>query len=241
LTTHLRPTAPIAPDVLLPGDPGLALALGQELLGKPLMANHSHGLWGYSGSTTAGLELTIQSSGIGGPSAAIVLGELVEHGARRALRVGTAVALDPRLMPGDAVVVGAALGDDGASRALGAAAPRPDPALTRALLAAVGGDSVTVASSDLFYDPGAAARRRAWRDAGAAIADLESAAVLALGAGRDLATGAALVVAESAAGRRADEELIGDALLRLGCACANALEATAAAAQEPVPEARRLP
>lgn len=233
MTAHLRPTAPIAEDVLLPGDPGLALALAQELLRRPLMANHSHGLWGYSGSTAGGLELTIQSSGIGGPSAAVMLGELVEHGARRALRVGSAVALDPGLAPGDAVVVGGALADDGASRALGATSPRPDPALTRALLAAVGGGAVTVASADLFHDPCAPTRRRRWRGAGAAIADLESATVLALGAGRGLATGAALVVAESADGRRANDELTSVALLRLGSACVNALEAAADAAQEP--------
>ena len=49
LAAHLRPTAPIAADVLLPGRPGAALALAQALLDGPLMANHSHGLWGYSG------------------------------------------------------------------------------------------------------------------------------------------------------------------------------------------------
>jgi hypothetical protein len=41
LTGHLRPTAPIAADVLLPTDPALALALAQELLEKPLMSNHT--------------------------------------------------------------------------------------------------------------------------------------------------------------------------------------------------------
>ena len=153
LTAHLRPTAPIAPDVLLPGDPGLALALGQQLLGKPLMANHSHGLWGYSGSTATGLELTIQSSGIGGAER--------RGGARRAgrarrparARIGTAVALDPGLRPGDTVVVGAALGDDGASRGARRAGPAARPGADRALLRGGGRRPVTVASSDLLDDP----------------------------------------------------------------------------------------
>ena len=47
---YLRPTAPIAADALLPADPGLAMALAQRALVKPLMANHHHGLWGYSGT-----------------------------------------------------------------------------------------------------------------------------------------------------------------------------------------------
>jgi uridine phosphorylase len=46
---HLRPTAALAERVLLPGDPGRALALAQSLLEKPLMFNHHRGLWGYTG------------------------------------------------------------------------------------------------------------------------------------------------------------------------------------------------
>src|ERR1700719_3135083 len=73
---HLHPTAPLAPRVLLPGDPGRALALAQELLRDPRMFNHNRGLWGYTGLARDGELLTIQSTGIGGPSAAIVLEEL---------------------------------------------------------------------------------------------------------------------------------------------------------------------
>ena len=48
-TIHLHPTAELAERVLLPGDPGRALALAQLLLEKPLMFNHHRGLWGYTG------------------------------------------------------------------------------------------------------------------------------------------------------------------------------------------------
>jgi len=75
---HVRPTAPLAERVLLPGDPGRALALAQALLSEPRMFNHNRGLWGYTGEATDGLPLTIQSTGMGGPSAAIVLTELAE-------------------------------------------------------------------------------------------------------------------------------------------------------------------
>ena len=74
MSIHVHPVAPLAPRVLLPGDPGRALALAQSLLGEDRkMFNHNRGLWGYSGTAADGDPLTIQSTGMGGPSAAIVL------------------------------------------------------------------------------------------------------------------------------------------------------------------------
>ncbi len=78
---------------MLVGDPGRALLLAQELLEEPKMSNHARGLWGYSGRTPAGERLTIQATGIGGPSAALVLADLAKLGVRRAVRVGTCVGL----------------------------------------------------------------------------------------------------------------------------------------------------
>jgi purine-nucleoside phosphorylase len=46
---HLRPATDLAPRVLLPGDPHRALAVAQAILERPLMFNHSRGLWGYTG------------------------------------------------------------------------------------------------------------------------------------------------------------------------------------------------
>ena len=106
--------------MLLPGDPGRALALAQTLLEKPLMFNHHRGLWGYTGPARAdGEPLTIQSTGMGGPSAAIVLTELIALGARRAIRVGTCGALAPGLALGDLVIARESICADGTSRALG--------------------------------------------------------------------------------------------------------------------------
>ena len=111
---HLRPTAPLAPRVLLPGDPGRALLLAQALLHEPRMFNHHRGLWGYTGAGADGEALTIQATGMGGPSAAIVVHELIELGARRLVRVGTCGALAPELGLGDLVVVTEAVGRAGA-------------------------------------------------------------------------------------------------------------------------------
>ena len=68
---HLKPATELAERVLLPGDPHSALAVAQHLLEAPLMFNHHRGLWGYTGIAADGEPLTVQSTGRGGPSAAI--------------------------------------------------------------------------------------------------------------------------------------------------------------------------
>lgn len=93
MPARLRPTAPIAAEAILVGDPGRALMLAQELLAEPKMSNHARGLWGYTGTTEAGRELSIQATGMGGPSAAVVLADLAELGVRRAVRIGTCASL----------------------------------------------------------------------------------------------------------------------------------------------------
>ncbi len=133
---RLRPTAPTAPDAILVGDPGRALLLAQELLEQPKMSNHARGLWGYHGATAAGRELTIQSTGIGGPSAALVLADLAELGVCRAVRVGTCVAVDATLAPGDLILVEEALAAGGSAGAFGVGpnqAIQPEAELTARL------------------------------------------------------------------------------------------------------------
>src|SRR3982751_3826310 len=93
MPARLRPTAPLAAEAILVGDPGRALMLAQELLAEPKMSNHARGLWGYTGSTEAGRQLTIQATGMGGPSASVVLTDLAELGVRRAVRIGTCASL----------------------------------------------------------------------------------------------------------------------------------------------------
>ena len=216
---YLRPTAPIAPDVVLTADPGLAMALAQRLMVKPLMANHHHGLWGYSGRTEAGLDLTVQAGGIGAPSTAAVTTELVGHGARRLIRVGTCAALDSSLTAGEQVAVESALGADGTSAALGAELTRPDPELL-----VEGPRPIDIASHDLGAAAGQAARE-AWIAAAIAAVDLESAALFAVAERLGLAAGAALVVTEAVTGGSADEDALREALLQLGETAAQALPA----------------
>ncbi|WP_187369038.1 phosphorylase family protein [Baekduia soli] len=203
---HLRPTTALAPRVLLPGDPGRALALAQVVLGDDRrMFNHHRGLWGYTGTAHDGAPLTIQSTGMGGPSAAIVLEELAALGVRRAVRVGTAEALDAALAPGDLVAAAAVLAADGTSRALGGPERAElDAALTGALAGAVRHTGLVV-SSDLVYAVDAAPAR-AWRAAGALARDLETAALAAVAARHGIAFGSVVAIVLDAAGTRLDDE-----------------------------------
>ena len=201
-TIHLRPHAEVAERVLLPGDPGRALRLAQQLLEAPKMLNHNRGLWGYSGAAADGELLTIQSTGMGGPSAAIVVEELIALGARRLLRLGTCGALADGLGLGRLVIAEGVLGEDGASRALGAAGTlRPDPVLLAALRSAAGADAAAglVVSADLFYDPDAERAAR-WRGAGALAVEMEAAALLAAAARHGTAAACLLAVSDVVAG-----------------------------------------
>jgi DeoD family purine-nucleoside phosphorylase len=199
---HLRPTTELAERVLLPGDPGRALALAQALLEKPLMFNHHRGLWGYTGTAADGAPLTIQSTGMGGPSAAIVLQELIALGVRRAIRVGTCGALDGELRLGELLVAREALAADGTSRALGAGARvAADAELTAALVrasspgTAASGTGATVVSTDLFYEHDSA-REHAWRAAGAVAVEMEAATLFAVGARLGVPVACALTVSD---------------------------------------------
>ena len=209
--THLRPTAELAERVLLPGDPHRALAVAQALLEKPArMFNHSRGLWGYTGIAADAEPLTIQSTGMGGPSAAIVCEELITLGARRLVRIGTCSALGDELALGTLIAPEAVLPLDGASAALGAGGPlAPDPDMLARIVAA-GAAPATVASTDLFYD-----RREGAIAQDAVAVDLETAAVLGVAAAHTLPAACVLGVARRA-GLNGATRLDGDAMEALG-------------------------
>jgi DeoD family purine-nucleoside phosphorylase len=224
-TIHIRPSAEVAERVLLPGDPGRALRLAQQLLDPPKMLNHNRGLWGYTGAGPDGEPLTVQSTGMGGPSTAIVVEELIELGARRLLRVGTCGALVGGLELGSLLVADAVLAADGTSRALGAGERAlPDPGLQAALAAAAdGAASGVVVSSDLFYDPDRDRSRR-WVEAGAVAVEMEAATLFTVAQRRGVAAACVLTVSDVVAdGRRIGAEALEQAELALGRVGAAAL------------------
>jgi uridine phosphorylase len=215
---RLRPTAEIHPDAILVGDPGRALALAQVLLEKPVMSNHARGLWGYSGRTTEGRRLTLQSTGMGGPSAALVLGDLAELGVERAVRVGTCAAIDLELRPGDLVEVREVRPWSVDHPGTGAPA-FPDEALAAALRSKLGEEarSGRVASLDVLHpSPG-----HPIPDGDAA--DMQTAALFAAGAGLGVALAAVLIVTDAEGADPLDGELLTDRAATAGRAAARAL------------------
>ncbi len=198
MPVHIHPTATLATRALLPGDPGRALMLAQLLLEAPKMFNHNRGLWGYTGIAADGEPLTIQSTGMGGPSAAIVLEELCDLGLQTAVRVGTCGALVAGLTLGDIVVADAALAADGTSRALGAGERvAADDELVAALQAAAGEGvrTGTIVTSDLFYDRNGD-RSGDWVRAGALAIEMEAAALLRVAQLRGVRVGCVLAVTD---------------------------------------------
>ncbi len=233
---HIHQTAPLAERVLLPGDPGRALRLAQQLLSEPKMLNHNRGLWGYTGIAADGHLLSIQSTGMGGPSAAIVASELIELGARKLLRIGTCGSLTRELGPGRLLVATHAIADDGTSSALGghrhlAAVPAPG-GVTEALRAAGEAQAAgeeqrpsvgPVVSSDLFY--GAEDRIAGWVAAGALAVEMEAAAVFTVASLRGVEAGCALLVSNRVAAEPdyLSAEALHAAELRLGALAIAAL------------------
>ncbi|HET7573639.1 MAG TPA: hypothetical protein VFJ99_00845 [Solirubrobacterales bacterium] len=196
---RLRPTAEIAAEAILVGDPGRALMLAQDLLEAPKMSNHARGLWGYSGATASGGRLTIQSTGMGGPSASLVLGDLAELGVRRAIRIGTCSAIGEG-RPGELLVVDRAR--FGPERGLDA--QLPDPALSAALVEALGPAARrgAIVSLESLHHPAAEPP-----SVPAAAADMQTAALYSAAPRLGVAVAAVLIVAHAAEGDLDDSGL----------------------------------
>jgi DeoD family purine-nucleoside phosphorylase len=217
-----------APLVLCPGDPGRAGLAARELLDGARRVTASRGLDGFTGRWR-GVPVTVQTTGMGGASTAIVVAELIELGARALVRAGSCGGLAEALAPGAIVVADAAHADDGAALALaGRTAPAPDPALTDALAVAARASGRPVArgpvvSTDLFYDPGSP-RAPGWSARGLLAVEMEAATLFALAARSGARAGCVLGVSNRLDG---DGGWLGPAALReLGRAvCAAGLDA----------------
>jgi uridine phosphorylase len=225
---RLQPKTPLAADSILVGDPGRALLLAQELLEQPKMSNHARGLWGYTGRTAEGAELTIQATGMGAPSAAAVLVDLAELGVRRAIRIGTCAGLDRETTLGELLVVSEAVAAGGSASAFDVstgAIVEPDPVLTERLNEELGDEArpARVVSLDAMPAGAEGALGAAPGAAGAVAADLQTAVLLARARSLGIAAAAVLIVAEREDAERLEGERLERAARRAGSAAAAAL------------------
>ena len=100
--------------VILPGDPGRCEWIaGMFDDAEFVSSNREFTVWT---GTLNGARVSVCSTGIGGPSAAIALEELVECGAHTFIRVGTCGGVAPEVHGGDLVVATAAVRQEGTSR-----------------------------------------------------------------------------------------------------------------------------
>ena len=122
--------------VIMPGDPKRCAKIAEFFNDAKLVAD-SREYVTYTG-TLDGVKVSVTSTGIGGPSAAIAIDELAKCGAHTFVRIGTCGGMQEDVMGGDVVIATGAVRMEGTSREF---APIEYPAVanldvTNALVAA---------------------------------------------------------------------------------------------------------
>ena len=204
MPVHLRAEpGDYAEACLLPGDPGRARRIAEEHFEGAVERNTHRGLLGYTGEFR-GTPVSVQTTGIGGPAAAIVIEELIELGVRRFLRVGTCGSLQEGIGLGELILAISAVPADGTSREYAAGeahAPTADWELVHGAVHAgkelgarihVG----PIATCDTFYDPDPKRVGR-WAERGILAVEMEAATLFTLAALRGAEAGCLLVASNS--------------------------------------------
>ena len=186
---------------LLPGDPLRAKYISETFLDGARQVNGERGMLGFTG-TFRGKPVSVQASGMGCPSAAIVIEELVMLGVKRILRVGTCGGLQADMRLGDLIVAIAAVAADSTAQHLirEPHVPTADWELVHGAVHAAKelGKPVRVGpivSSDLFYNPDQGQYQR-WSERGVLAVEMEASMLFTLGALRRIKTGCLLTVSD---------------------------------------------
>jgi DeoD family purine-nucleoside phosphorylase len=184
-----------APLVLIPGDPNRATTIASRFDGgleAARLVNENRLLLGYTG-TLNGRPVSVQTSGMGGPSIGVVTEELIRLGARQLVRVGTTGVLRADIGLGDLIIATSATPVDGTVSTFMSGrpyAPAADFALTHAIVHAaerlgvphhVGPIATIDAFSHYHPDPRFVAP---WRDAGVLAVEMEASVLFYLAAAR---------------------------------------------------------
>ena len=148
----------VAPLVLLPGDPGRAQRIAEMYLDSARQYTANRALLGFTG-TYKGVLVSVQTTSMGCPSAAIVAEELFMLGAKTLLRIGTCGGTHPSVRPGELIIARASVPLDGTTRQyLGPDpfVPLATPRVTAASVAAAAAAGIPareglIASEDGFY------------------------------------------------------------------------------------------
>lgn len=200
-TLHVRgKPGEVAPYVLLPGDPGRAEWIAKTYLERPQQYNSYRSLLGFTG-TYKGLPVSVQTTGMGTPSAAIVTEELIRLGVKVMVRVGTTGAVHDGLKSADVVVAQGAIPLDGTTRQYLEGrpyAPIPDYDVLQALVDSAKSARVRhqvglILTEDAFYatTPKIA---RSWGEWGVLGVEMESSAIFTIARRHGVRAGTLLTV-----------------------------------------------
>jgi DeoD family purine-nucleoside phosphorylase len=203
---------------LLPGDPIRAQYIAETYFDNPVQRNSERGLLGYTGEYN-GHPVSVQATGMGCPTAAIVMEELVQLGVKRFLRVGTCGGLQTDLQLGDLIVALTAVPADGTARHYVGDEPHCPTADWELVHGAVHAAKEldqpmrvgAIVSSDTFYDPDTDRHAR-WSARGILAVEMEAAVLYTIGALRGVQAGCLLTVSDyavhgEAISRISDEDL----------------------------------
>jgi DeoD family purine-nucleoside phosphorylase len=202
---------------LLPGDPLRAQYIAETYFENPVQRNAERGMLGYTG-TWNGRPISVQATGMGCPSAAIVVEELVQLGVQRLIRVGTCGGLQPDLELGELIVALSAVPADRTADTYVDHEPHCPTASWGLIHAAVHAAKEMeqpmrvgpIVSSDVFYNPDGGQYER-WSKRGVLAVEMEAAVLFTLGALRGVEAAALLtvsdVVIEGEFKRISDDEL----------------------------------
>jgi DeoD family purine-nucleoside phosphorylase len=202
---------------LLPGDPLRAKYIAETYLDNAVQRNAERGLLGYTGEYE-GRPVSVQSTGMGCPTAAIVMEELVQLGVKRFLRVGTSGGLQEDLELGDLIVALTAVPADATARNYVAGEPHCPTADWELVHGAVHAAKALeqpmrvgpIVSTDIFYDPDEGRQSR-WSSRGVLAVEMEAAVIFTIGALRKVQAGCLVTVSDIIVGgsftRISDEDL----------------------------------
>jgi purine-nucleoside phosphorylase len=117
MSTHIgAKPGEIAERVLLPGDPLRAKWIAETYLEDAKCYSSVRGMYGYTG-TWSGVEVSVQGSGMGMPSASIYAHELInDYGVRTLIRVGSCGALSEDLQLRDVLAANGSSTDSNMNR-----------------------------------------------------------------------------------------------------------------------------
>ena len=188
----------LADIALIPGDPGRVDRIADHCDEAETVAQNRE--YKVVNATNEGRELTICSTGIGCPSAAIAIEELANVGVETVIRVGTTGALQSDIEIGDMVVATGAAKNEGTSKRYEAveypAVPEYDVLSALVDSAKANGEDVHVgpiATDDAYYAETESAVDD-WEAAGLLAVEMEAAAVFSLARRRGLRAGAICTV-----------------------------------------------